>query len=71
MDDDMPPPCTLIRDLPTTDRPRERLRDAGAPALSNAELLAILLRVGSSKESALSQVTRLLNLGFPKDGKAL
>ena len=56
----MPPPYTLIRDLPATDRPRERLRDAGAQALSNAELLAILLRVGSSKESALSQATRLL-----------
>lgn len=51
---------TLIRDLPVTDRPRERLRDAGAQALANAELLAILLRVGSSKESALSQATRLL-----------
>jgi DNA repair protein RadC len=51
---------TLIRDLPATDRPRERLRDSGAQALSNAELLAILLRVGSSKESALSQATRLL-----------
>ncbi len=51
---------TLIRDLPATDRPRERLRDAGARALSNAELLAILLRTGSSKESALSQATRLL-----------
>lgn len=51
---------TLIRDLPQTDRPRERLRDAGADALSNAELLAILLRTGSSKESALAQATRLL-----------
>lgn len=51
---------TLIRDLPATDRPRERLRDAGPHALSNPELLAILLRVGSSKESALSQATRLL-----------
>lgn len=60
MDDDARPPYTLIRDLPTSDRPRERLRDAGAQALSNAELLAILLRVGSSNESALSQATRLL-----------
>lgn len=54
-------PYILIRDLPETDRPRERLRDAGASALSNAELLAILLRVGSSKESALAQATRLLS----------
>lgn len=51
---------TLIRDLPATDRPRERLRDFGAGSLSNAELLAILLRTGSSKESALSQAGRLL-----------
>lgn len=53
-------PYTLIRDLPPTDRPRERLRDYGAAALSNQELLAILLRVGSSKESAVAQATRLL-----------
>ncbi|MEX2245211.1 MAG: DNA repair protein RadC [Dehalococcoidia bacterium] len=51
---------TLIRDLPAGDRPRERLRDFGAHALSNAELLAILLRTGSSKESALAQATRIL-----------
>ncbi len=51
---------TLIRDLPATERPRERLRDFGAGSLSNAELLAILLRTGSTKESALSQAGRLL-----------
>jgi DNA repair protein RadC len=51
---------TLIRELPATERPRERLRDFGAGSLSNAELLAILLRSGSSKESALSQAARLL-----------
>jgi DNA repair protein RadC len=51
---------TLIRDLPAGDRPRERLRDFGSGALSNAELLAILLRTGSSKESALAQANRLL-----------
>jgi DNA repair protein RadC len=51
---------TLIRDLPSADRPRERLRDYGANALAPAELLAILLRTGSSKESALHQAERLL-----------
>ncbi len=51
---------TLIRDLPAGDRPRERLRDFGAAALSNAELLAILLRTGTPKESALAQAARLL-----------
>jgi DNA repair protein RadC len=51
---------TLIRDLPQSDRPRERLRDAGAEALSAAELLAILLRTGNAKESALAQASRVL-----------
>jgi len=49
-----------IRDLPSTDRPRERLRDAGPAALSNQELLAILLRTGSARESALALANRLL-----------
>jgi DNA repair protein RadC len=49
-----------IRDLPMSDRPRERLRDAGPRALSNQELLAILLRTGSANESALAVAARLL-----------
>ena len=32
-----------VHDLPTDERPRERLRNYGAQALSNAELLAIIL----------------------------
>jgi len=58
--DDGRTPYTLIRDLPATERPRERLRDAGPSALSAAELLAILLRTGTAKESALAQAARLL-----------
>ena len=49
-----------IRDLPNSERPRERLRDQGAAALSNAELLAILLRTGTVAESVLDLSTRLL-----------
>ena len=49
-----------IRDLPIGERPRDRLRDRGPAALSNAELLAILLRVGASRESAVDQATRIL-----------
>jgi DNA repair protein RadC len=52
---------TRIRDLPTSDRPRERLRDAGPGALSNQELLAILLRTGSQQESAIALASRLLS----------
>ena len=49
-----------IRDLPSGDRPRERLRDFGPASLSNQELLAILLRTGGAKESALAMAGRLL-----------
>ncbi|MEE9277903.1 MAG: DNA repair protein RadC [Dehalococcoidia bacterium] len=49
-----------IRDLPANDRPRERLLRAGAASLSNAELLAILLRTGTRDESALAVASRLL-----------
>jgi DNA repair protein RadC len=52
---------TLIRDLPTSERPRERLRDYGASSLSNGELLAIILHTGAQHESALSVATRLLS----------
>lgn len=52
---------TLIRDLPASERPRERLRDYGASALSNAELLAIILRTGARREGVLALATRLLS----------
>jgi DNA repair protein RadC len=42
-----------IRELPRSERPRERLVDLGASALSSAELLAILLGSGGSGRSAL------------------
>lgn len=50
----------MIRDLPTSERPRERLRDYGPSALSNAELLAILLRTGTSRASALDLAAAIL-----------
>ncbi len=53
----------MIRDLPIEERPREKLKALGAEALSNAELLAILLRTGSDRESALQLAVRLLSLG--------
>jgi len=42
-----------IRDWPRGERPREKLLEKGAGALSDAELLAILLRTGTSGRSAL------------------
>jgi DNA repair protein RadC len=49
-----------ILDLPSTDRPRERLEREGPAVLSNAELLAILLRVGIAGENAVRVAERLL-----------
>jgi DNA repair protein RadC len=60
-------PPTLIRDLPSADRPRERLRDYGAEALSTPELLAILLRTGAAKKSAL-QIAHDLVARYQIDG---
>lgn len=51
----------MIRDLPVDLRPRERLIFAGPAALSNAELLAIILRVGGRGENVIRMAERLLS----------
>ncbi|WP_368503656.1 DNA repair protein RadC [Alkalihalophilus sp. As8PL] len=53
-------PTLLIRDIPAQERPRERLLKEGAKALTNKEILAILLRSGTKKESALQLAGKLL-----------
>lgn len=50
----------MIRDLPLDERPRERLLTEGAEFLSNAELLAILLRTGTKNQSALQMAHYIL-----------
>ncbi len=49
-----------IRDWPVAERPRERLLAKGAAALSDAELLAIFLRVGIRGKSAVDLARDLL-----------
>ena len=49
-----------IKELPSGERPRERLLRYGANALSNAELLAIILRTGSRDENVIRMAQRLL-----------
>jgi DNA repair protein RadC len=53
-------PVYRITDLHETERPRERLAALGPQALSNAELIAILLRVGVPGENAVQVGQRLL-----------
>jgi len=64
-----PPPKTpgnngrttfTIKELPPDGRPREKLKALGAGVLSDAELLAIMLRMGTRGESVIDLANRLL-----------
>jgi DNA repair protein RadC len=52
-------PCN-INALPPTERPRERLNERGAPALSDAELLAVIIGTGVGGANALDIARQLL-----------
>jgi DNA repair protein RadC len=51
---------SIIHELPSAERPRERLKLHGARALSSSELLAILLGSGSEKCSAMQMGHEIL-----------
>lgn len=51
----------MMAELPDHERPRERLVQRGAEALSDAELLAIVLRNGPPGQSVLDLSRRVLN----------
>jgi DNA repair protein RadC len=50
-----------IHEMPPSERPRERLIQYGPQALSNSELLALILRTGTPSENILSLSNRLLS----------
>jgi hypothetical protein len=50
-----------VHDLPTDERPRERLQNHGPQALSNAELLAIILRTGTTRNNVIELAGILLS----------
>lgn len=50
-----------LKELSLDDRPREKMLMKGASALSNAELLAIVIGSGNSKETAVELSQRILN----------
>jgi DNA repair protein RadC len=54
---------TTIKDWPEDDRPREKLEHRGACHLSEAELLAILIRTGKKGTTALDLARALLSDG--------
>jgi DNA repair protein RadC len=49
-----------VHDIPTDERPRERLQKHGADVLSTAELLAIILRTGTTRDNVIEMATKLL-----------
>ncbi|MEO3947152.1 DNA repair protein RadC [Gorillibacterium sp. CAU 1737] len=49
-----------LREASPDEQPREKLMDRGPDSLSNAELLAILLRTGTTRETAVALASRIL-----------
>ncbi len=49
-----------IKDLPKHKRPREKLSEKGAENVSDADLLAILIRTGRAGKSALDIAKEIL-----------
>jgi DNA repair protein RadC len=56
-------PSTSIKNWALDDRPREKLSTKGAAALSNSELLAILINNGSKEKSAIDLAKEILKIG--------
>lgn len=54
-----------IADMPTDERPRERMARAGAAALSDAELVALLIEPGVARRSSLAIARELVSEGLP------
>lgn len=56
-----------MKDIPSSERPYEKLEIYGAKKLSNSELLAIIIKTGTKEETAVSVAQRILNLNEGKD----
>ena len=51
-----------IKELPETERPYEKLELYGERALSNAELLAIIIKSGTKDKTSIEIANEILNL---------
>ncbi len=49
-----------IKDMPQNERPREKMKEQGPEKLSNAELLALILRTGCQEETAVHLAERII-----------
>ena len=60
-----------MKELPTSERPYEKLEIYGAKKLSNSELLAIIIKTGTKEETAVTLAQKVLNLSTDKNEKNL
>ena len=60
-----------IKELPLSERPYEKMELYGPENLSNAELLAIIIKNGTKEEASISVAQRILNLNKNIDKKNL
>ena len=51
-----------IKEIPQSERPYEKLEMYGAQALSNAELLAIIIKSGTKEESSIVLAQKILSM---------
>lgn len=58
-----------MKELPISERPYEKLEMYGANTLSNAELLAIIIKSGTKDESSVTLAQKILSLGKSKQCK--
>ena len=56
-----------IKELPISERPYEKAEMYGEGALSNAELLAIIIKSGTKEESSITLAQKILSLGNETD----
>ena len=59
-----------MKDLPVQKRPYEKCRALGPGALSDEELVAVIIRTGSRSENSLELAGRIMELSLPGDGLA-
>lgn len=60
-----------MKELPTSERPYEKLEIYGAKKLSNSELLAIIIKTGTKDETAISLAQKILSLNKGEDSNNL
>lgn len=54
-----------MKELPKSDRPYEKCLASGPAALTDAELLAVIIRTGARGENSLELTKRILELSYP------